>query len=95
MAKQDGWKPHEAQPESLFPVPSRLGAHYGGLQEFMGPFGPAGPRRKAETAVAPFQRPGGAKKILNLGGMILQDRPWEQSMSFSLLPVGSVFVLPE
>ena len=54
MAKQDGWKPHEAQPEPLLPIPSGPGTHHRGLQEFVGPFGQASPRRKVEPAVAPF-----------------------------------------
>ena len=63
MAKQDGWKPPEAQPEPLLPVPSRPGTYYRGLQEFVGPFGPAGLRSEAETAIAPFQWPGGPNKF--------------------------------
>ena len=59
MAGQDGWKPPKAQPKPLLPVPSGPGAHYGGLQKFVGPFGPADPRRKVETTVAPFQWPEG------------------------------------
>ena len=55
MAEQDGWKPREAQPEPLLPIPLRLGTHYGGMQEFMGPFGIASPRRKVEVTAAPFQ----------------------------------------
>ena len=54
MAKQDDWKPYEAQPEPLLPIPSGLGTHYEGLQEFMGPFGLAGPRRKVEATVVSF-----------------------------------------
>ena len=54
MAKQDGWKPLKAQPKPLLLVPLGSGAHYGGLQEFVGLFGPAGPRREAETAVTSF-----------------------------------------
>ena len=78
MAKQDGWKPLDMQPEPLLPVPSGPGAHYGRLQEFVGPFGPAGPRREAEPTVAPFQWPGrGGKQIQNPRGMIPQDLPWE------------------
>ena len=54
MAKQDGWKPREAQLEPLLPIPSRSGTHYEELQEFVRPFGSAGPRRKVEATVAPF-----------------------------------------
>ena len=54
MAEQDGWKPPEAQPEPLLPIPLGLGAHYGGLQKFVGPFGPTSPRGKVETTIAPF-----------------------------------------
>ena len=54
MAKQDGWKPHEAQLEPLLPIPSKLGTRYEGLQEFVGPFGPAGSRRKVKAAFASF-----------------------------------------
>ena len=28
MAKQDGGRPHEVQPESSLPVPPGIGAHY-------------------------------------------------------------------
>ena len=60
MAKQDGWKPREAQPKPLLPIQLRLGTHYEGMQELMGPFGTASPGRKVEVAVAPFQWLGGA-----------------------------------
>ena len=53
MAKQDGWKPPEMNLEPLLPLPSGPRVHYRGLQEFMGPFRPAGTRREAETSVAP------------------------------------------
>ena len=55
MAEQDSWKPHEVKPKPLLPVPSRPRTHYGGMQEFMGPFGTNGPGRKVKVAVAPFQ----------------------------------------
>ena len=54
MAEQDGWKPCEVKPKPLLLIPSRPGTHYKEMQEFMGPFGTAGPRRKVKVAVAPF-----------------------------------------
>ena len=54
MVEQDGWKPHETQPEPLLPISSRLRAHYRMLQEFVGPSGPVGSRREVEAAAAPF-----------------------------------------
>ena len=50
MAKQDGWKPHETQPEPLLPISSGLGAHYRRSQEFAGSFRPVGPRRVVKAA---------------------------------------------
>ena len=49
MAKQDGWKPHETQLESLLSISSGPGAHYRRMQEFMRP---VGPRREIEVATA-------------------------------------------
>jgi len=54
MAKQDGWKPFEMQLELLLPISLGPVAHYGRLQESVGLFGPAGPRREVEAVVAPF-----------------------------------------
>jgi len=54
MTKQDGQKPLETQPEPLLPISFRPGAHYGRLQESMGPFEPVGPRREVEIVTAPF-----------------------------------------
>ena len=54
MDEQDGWKPYEVKPKPLLLIPSRPGTHYEGIQEFMGPFGTAGPGRKVKVAVAPF-----------------------------------------
>ena len=42
------------KPKPLLLIPSRPGTHYEEMQEFMGPFGTAGPRRKVKVAVAPF-----------------------------------------
>ena len=55
MSEQDSWKSHKAKPKPLLPIPSRLGTHYEGMQEFIGPFGTAGPGRKVKAAVTPFQ----------------------------------------
>ena len=68
MAKQDGWKPREVQLEPLLPIPSRSGTHYEELQEFVRPFGSAGPRRKVEAIVAPFYWPGEANWFGSLEG---------------------------
>ena len=54
MAVKDGWKPCKMKPEPLLPIPSRPGAHYGGMQEFIGPLGTASLGRKVEGVVAPF-----------------------------------------
>ena len=54
MAKQDGWKPHDAQPEPLLPISSELGTYYGELSKFVGQPRPTGPRRKVEAAFASF-----------------------------------------
>ena len=54
MVEQDGWEPRETQPKPLLSKLLRLGPHYEGMQESMGPFGTAGPRRKVETTVAPL-----------------------------------------
>ena len=51
MAKQDGWKPHEAQLEPLLLIPSGPWAHYRRLQEFVGL---AGPRKEVEAIAAAF-----------------------------------------
>ena len=66
MAEQNGWKPHETQLEPLLPIPSRPGTHYGGLQEFVGPFRLTGPRRKVEATIAPFQWPGDIDRFKSL-----------------------------
>ena len=42
------------KPEPLLPIPSRPGAHYEGMQEFIGPLGTASLGRKVEGVVAPF-----------------------------------------
>ena len=63
MAEQNGWRPHEAQPKSLLPIPSRQGTLYRGLQEFVGPFGPVVLRRKVKEAIAPFQCLGGTDQF--------------------------------
>ena len=55
MAKQDGWKPCKTKPEPLLPIPSRPGAHYGVIQEFIGPLGTTSLGRKVEGVVTPFQ----------------------------------------
>ena len=49
---------HNQKP--LLLIPSRQGTLYEGLQELVGLFGPAGPRRKIGATVAPFQSPGKA-----------------------------------
>ena len=49
---------HNQKP--LLLIPSRQGTLYEGLQELVGLFRPAGPRRKIEATVAPFQSPGRA-----------------------------------
>ena len=54
MAEQNDWKPYEAQLEPLLLIPLGPGTHYEELQEFVRPFGSAGPRRKVEAIVAPF-----------------------------------------
>ena len=54
MVEQDGWEPHEMQPELLLPIPSGPRAHYRRLQEFMRPSGSTGLKREVEVAVAPF-----------------------------------------
>ena len=54
MTEQDDWNTHEAQLEPLLPILSEPGTHYRGLQEFLGPFRSASPRRKVEAVVAPF-----------------------------------------
>ena len=56
------------QPKPLLPIPSRPGTHYRGMQELMGPFGIAGPRRKVEAVVASFQRLGGVDWFESLEG---------------------------
>ena len=66
MAKQDGWKPHEAQPEPLLPISSELGTYYGELSKFVGQPRPTGPRRKVEAAFASFQWSGKPDKYETL-----------------------------
>ena len=54
MAKQDGSRSYETQPEPLLPLSLESWTHNGGLQKFMGPFGPVSPRREVEATLASF-----------------------------------------
>ena len=54
MAEQDGGRAQETQPELILPLSSGSWAHNGGLQESVGPFGTAGPRREIEAILTSF-----------------------------------------
>ena len=56
MAKQNGKRPHEVQPESLFLIPPRAMAYHRGLQNSMEPSGATGQRAKVTTVFVSAQR---------------------------------------
>ena len=72
MAKQDGGKSHEAQLESLLPLPLGPGTHYRGLQESVGSFGLAGPRGEIQAALASFKWLGGPDEFSTSEGCFLK-----------------------
>ena len=55
MAKQDGRRPHEAQPEPILTIPSRTRAHHQGLPELKESLGPASTRRKIKAPLVSSQ----------------------------------------
>ena len=57
------WKPYEAQSKPLLPLPSGTGTYYKGLQEPVGSFGSACPRKQTKITLASFQWPGEPDKF--------------------------------
>ena len=55
MAKQNGRRAYETQPEPILLLSPGSWAHDKKLQEFMGSFGAVGPRGEIEAALASFQ----------------------------------------
>ena len=67
MAKQNGRRPHKAQPKTSLPIPLGAETYHRGLQNSVELFGATAQRGKVTTMFVSAQRTRGSIKVRGLG----------------------------